>query len=527
MVIMHIVLLLWTALHTFASNLPPPPLYTLPVVVHVIHTGTPVGAPDNPTDADIHAVLNLLNTAFRRDGPIYGGADIEMHFALAIIDPDCTLTSGINRVDGSVFTDYPTGGITYTGVPGSVDEILVKGLSRWPNADYINIWIVNKIDGDPNWPGGYAYFPEFNLALTDGIVLQASMINGSNKTIVHEMGHYFYLYHTFGNAWGDCIAESDCTVDGDFLCDTENCRFTLDCSETINPCSGEPWEIADPILGYTVLNNHMGFTDCAWMFSDDQKSRMHDALLQFRPGLISSAALQSTDLLQPMSACMPIAVHGLSPFYGIERVEFGPLNVYSNTSEADAAFYVDRTCNQRVELIAGTDVLLRITGSYENWQQIRVYLDLNHNGVFDLPDEVLLSQDGGIVWETIHVPIVDAQVLCTPLRLRVVADHPTAPEPGPCAITGTSEEGTGQVEDYTVVIKPRVIESISSGNWNNPDMWDCQCVPGDTDLVRIASGHTITVTHAMGALTCFELELQGSGAVLNVDGVLHIVGDCQ
>jgi hypothetical protein len=28
-------------------------LYVLPIVVHVVHTGTPIGSPDNPSDANI------------------------------------------------------------------------------------------------------------------------------------------------------------------------------------------------------------------------------------------------------------------------------------------------------------------------------------------------------------------------------------------------------------------------------------------------------------------------------------------
>ncbi len=37
-------------------------LYTLPVVVHVINTGTPVGSLDNPDDAAINAMITNLNS---------------------------------------------------------------------------------------------------------------------------------------------------------------------------------------------------------------------------------------------------------------------------------------------------------------------------------------------------------------------------------------------------------------------------------------------------------------------------------
>ena len=184
------------------DSIAPDTVYTLPVVVHVIHTGGPVGSADNPSDSLINAMLTSLNASWRKDGPPHGGVDMEIEFTLAVRNPDCDSTGGINRVDGTVFTDYATGGISNIGTPGSVDEILIKGLSRWPNTDYINVWIVNKINGSSTAPGGYAYFPEFNNALTDGIVVLTSVVNGENKTIVHEMGHYFYLYHPYEGSIG-------------------------------------------------------------------------------------------------------------------------------------------------------------------------------------------------------------------------------------------------------------------------------------------------------------------------------------
>ncbi|MBP7239803.1 MAG: hypothetical protein KBA14_06225, partial [Saprospiraceae bacterium] len=213
------------------------PTDTIPVVVHVIHTGTSIGSPDNPPDSLINALLMQMNAAFQLNGPLYGGADIGYAFQLANRSPDCTIAGGINRIDGSVIPLYATGGITgdTNFYPNSAYEIPVKGLSRWPNTDYLNIWIVNTIDGNPFFPGGYAYFPEYNGALIDGIVLRASVVNGTNKTIIHELGHYFYLYHTFGNAWSECITEADCMFDGDLICDTENCMYAFECSSAINP----------------------------------------------------------------------------------------------------------------------------------------------------------------------------------------------------------------------------------------------------------------------------------------------------
>ncbi len=517
----------------YSTELFPDPLQsrsildTLPVVVHVIHTGTPIGAPDNPTDAAINSMMVLLNSTYQKNGPMYGGANVGLAFKLASRAPDCSSTNGITRTDGSIVNHYATGGITSDTnyYPNSAHEVLVKGLNRWPNTDYINIWVVNMIDGDPYGLAGYAYFPENNNVLTDGLVIRADAVNGTNKTIAHEMGHVFYLYHTFGYNWASCEPETDCMTQGDLICDTEPCVFTYDCTATTNSCTGLPWQIVDPDHGYTVLNNYMGYTDCMWMFTEEQKNRILDALNTFRPGLLNSSALQLQAGSVPVPACIPTAVNGLSLYYGIERVIFGDMEVYSNTSDADDAFYVDRTCNQRVVVSVGQTVSISITPSYENYSQVKVYLDFNGDGVFEPPGELILDDSGNIVSGDVTIPSAAVQ-LCTPLRLRVVADTWAAPPLTPCLLTGTPADGVGQIEDYTVIIKPRLVQTVASGNWNNPAVWSCNCVPSATDALLITSGHTVTVPLALGTVNCASLHLQPT-AILNAYGNVHVAdGGC-
>lgn len=512
-------------LNEVPTALSPPPLDTLPIVIHVIHTGTPIGTPDNPSDSLINALINQMNDAFQLDGPNYGGADIGLAFQLANRSPDCMVTTGIVRIDGSSIPDYASGGITTDTFlfPNSAHEIIVKGLSRWPNTDYLNIWIVNTIDGNPNWPGGYAYLPEYNSALTDGIVIRASVANGTNKTILHELGHYFNLLHTFGNAWGDCISETNCALDGDLICDTENCMYAFECSSSTNPCTEEEWEVVDIEHGYTVLNNYMGYTDCQWMFTENQKTRMHSAFSTFRPGLISSHALDTTSSTSIVPACIPSAVNGLSPYYGIQRVEIGSLNVYSGSSLADGSFYLDRMCNQFLEVAAGDSIPVSITCSYENWSQVRIFLDLNNDGIFTSPDELMISGDGGVIEDTMVVPFgVD---LCVPLRLRIAVDHPAAPPPTACMLTGTPGEGVGQIEDYALIVQPRYVESVASGDWDNPANWSCNCVPSSSDFVFVQASHMIDITPQMGLITCADIHLE-PGAQLQLDGEMHVAGGC-
>ena len=81
------------------------PIYTLPVVVHVINTGTAIGAPDNPSDSLINAMINQLNNVFRKKGSSFGGVDVKIQFKLATKSPSCGSTTGITRNNGSSVTN--------------------------------------------------------------------------------------------------------------------------------------------------------------------------------------------------------------------------------------------------------------------------------------------------------------------------------------------------------------------------------------------------------------------------------------
>ena len=491
-------------------------LYTLPIVVHVIHTGTAIGSADNPTDAQINSMIQLLNNTWRKAGAPYGGADMKIQFQLAIRSPQCGSTSGINRVNGSSIPNYTSGGITASGFPGSADQVLVKNLSRWSNTDYINIWIVNKIDGSSTNIGGYAYFAQYNDAAIDGIVLNASVVNGTNKTISHEMGHVFELYHTFyDDAFEtNCPRVDSCNFYGDRICDTEGSKVEYFCSNNTNSCTGSPYTIADPQYNYSTLNNYMSYADCPWMFTEGQKARVRAALLAFRPGLINSGALTPPSGSSPAVACTPTASFTLSPYYGIEKVVFNTLNVYSNSSEGDKAFYTDRTCNQQTVVEKGMTYSLQIMGSFANPHTFKAFLDYNNDGDFNDPGETLLTDYTDTARASITIPSSGIQT-GVPLRLRVVADNP-APGyptfPTACLLNGTAGEGSGQVEDYSVIVSTGAIQSIASGLWNNPGTWNCNCIPTYLDQVNIKNGHTVTVTSAMGLIECSRLIIETGGS---------------
>ena len=194
-------------------------LYTIPVVVHVIHNGEAYGNGTNITDEQIYSAIAALNQDYRHMAGTNGfgnGVDVNIEFCLASRNPSGQPTNGIVRVNGSSVTNYSTMGIESSTGSGA-SETSVKALSTWPRESYMNIWVVNEIENNDGGSGiqGYAYFP-VNSPI-DGIVVlynafgtvgNLKSYTNMNRTLTHEVGHYLGLYHTF-NSTTACGAETN------------------------------------------------------------------------------------------------------------------------------------------------------------------------------------------------------------------------------------------------------------------------------------------------------------------------------
>lgn len=262
-------------------------IYVLPVVFHIIHEGEPVGQSSNISDAQLFSAIDALNEDFRKIAGSNGdgdGVDVGYEFCLASRDPNGNPTTGIVRVNGSSVTNYADQGIRATGSVGA-DEATVKALSTWPREDYINIWVVNEIEDNNASSGiqGFAYFPINNPI--DGITMLHNAVGTTgnikpstalNRTLSHEMGHYFGLYHTF-HLTNDCISESSCSTQGDRVCDTPPTILASSCGSPA--CSGTQ-----------QVENYMDYTpeSCRDMFTQGQKDRMRNTLLTQRNTLTTS-----------------------------------------------------------------------------------------------------------------------------------------------------------------------------------------------------------------------------------------------
>lgn len=275
--------------------------YVLPVVVHIIHNN----GLENIPDAQVVAAIEHMNQAFAHES-YYAqqgdGTNTQIQFCLARRNPDGQLTNGITRTV-SPLTDM---------VPEAQD-LALKDLVRWDPTQYINIWVVASITSASAGAGvaGYAYLASSHGEPNDGVVCEAGTFGvdaAQEGVLIHEMGHYLNLYHTFEGGCGN----GDCLSDGDQVCDTppdqsihtacpyNSCNTDTDDASTNNPFNSDVDDPTENFMDYSPFGCYRNFTV-------GQSERMQYAIEFFRNSLLASEGCKSPCLTPIATAFLPSA----------------------------------------------------------------------------------------------------------------------------------------------------------------------------------------------------------------------------
>ncbi|MBL7787927.1 MAG: hypothetical protein JNM36_18610 [Chitinophagales bacterium] len=259
-------------------------LYTIPVVVHIVSPiGTPIGAGNNLTDAQVATGLDMLNEAFANTNNFQSatGINTDIQFCLAQRTPDGQATNGILRHYSDIVNQNDCNSPSFN----YGDEQQLMDIAFWDCCQYVNIYLVTDITGAGYGcsVAGYA-----TVGSSCGFMVQESQywntFNGTQVT-AHEMGHFFGLWHTFQN--GCDVSANDCLVDGDNVCDTPPDNETFSACNA-NTCNTDSPDLPDD------TNNYMDYGACTpWRFTAGQKTRMIATLETTQNCLLNSLACLS------------------------------------------------------------------------------------------------------------------------------------------------------------------------------------------------------------------------------------------
>lgn len=281
-------------------------VYEIQVVFHVVWNTES----QNVADEVIFDQMTILNQDYRRQNPDAGNtreiflpvaADTEIEFVLASVDPDGNPTDGINRVE----TDRSGFELNLFSQDITLDEVKSSstgGADPWDTDRYLNIWVCNIEAGFLGQIFGFAYPPngapnwddQFDFIEDDvqGVVVHYTTVGSNNpagmednfegneggRTLVHEVGHFLGLRHT----WGDGFFNG-CSVD-DGIEDTPNIASSNNfaCNFDLNTCDDGEDDLPDMGENYMDYNQDA----CYNIFTQGQKDAMRFVLENFRPGLI-------------------------------------------------------------------------------------------------------------------------------------------------------------------------------------------------------------------------------------------------
>ena len=288
-------------------------IVTIPVVIHIV-----LPNPWLVTDADVQGQIDRLNLDYSGLNPDTTNAGSfvslrghsQIQFCLAKRTPAGQLTNGIERLASSA-------GSNVTLATDPIKHSANGGLDVWDPNSYLNIWVGTDVSGQGIL--GYAQFPGTTPVNEDGVFLNYQSFGSSScytisvynkgRTGTHEVGHYFGLFHI----WGD---ESGCTGDDFQNLSAAGSSVTLPANLANGPGQGNtPSDIGDTpnqaaattncpggvttdacatVAPGKMFQDYMDYTEdaCYSMFTKKQVERMEWVVNNARSSLKTSLGCQ-------------------------------------------------------------------------------------------------------------------------------------------------------------------------------------------------------------------------------------------
>jgi hypothetical protein len=310
-------------------------IYYIPVVFHIV-----LNNPAIVTDAQVQAQLDTLNKAFAGTNgdsvkiPDYFKAlagKSAIRFCLAQRTPQGAPTTGIHRVSTtrSSFSNT-TEGVKYSSTGGT---------DGWNNQQYLNVWICVLSNGIL----GYSSFPDDGTPQEQGVAIDYRTLPGGSfssynagKTLAHETGHFFNLYHIWGDDNGACTGT-------DYVDDTP-----AQANSTTTCLSGVRYDNCTRTGNGIMYQNYMDYsTDaCLVMFTSQQVQRMQAALTTYFASLGASDACQPVSLYEYNAELTSI-------FYPGQRLctnSFSPVITFKNLGSKALTSLVITTAINNVQV---------------------------------------------------------------------------------------------------------------------------------------------------------------------------------
>lgn len=360
----------------------------IPVMFHVILTQEEIDKIGGIAGINKRVIsqLDVINTDYNARNtdtatiptpfkPLLGNMNV--NFQLAHRKPDGTVTSGVEvRVAPLLFGGYSS----YPSGSDSAKKTSKGGLDPYDNTKYLNIWVVN-INSDNGNVLGIGYSPDFAAALgapdNAGVLLDFSAFgkrtpgvpgfseyyeSGADKgrTLTHELGHFFTLWHIWGNT---AVGSGNCTDDDD-IGDTPKQK------DATTSCQTFPYTDACTAGNGIMFMNYMDYVGdaCYRLFTKGQVSRMQST--------IASGGTAYGLTQHPELTMYPTAVSNIE--------ESANLNIFPNptTGLFDISFGNAQSLKEVRVLNMTGQVVSKVGGSQVNGNTVRIDLNNNAKGIY-------------------------------------------------------------------------------------------------------------------------------------------------